>query len=186
MAKSMKIISIVTLLLTVCFALLYIHFGNGVFLTVAISTGTTAYHFVFRLLVGYFFDATMKNKANYNKRWFCVGKGELKFYKFLKVKHWKDKMPTFDPKAFDVSNRTWDQIAQATCQSELVHETNVVLSFLPIVASVWFGSIWVFVVTSVLSAIFDLLFVFMQRFNRHRILRMQARLQKSNKITIAN
>ena len=87
-------------------------------------------------------------------------------------------MPTFDPKAFDTSNRTWEQIAQATCQSELVHETNVVLSFLPIIASVWFGEILVFVVTSVLSAIFDLLFVFMQRFNRQRILRLQSRLKK--------
>ena len=87
-------------------------------------------------------------------------------------------MPTFDPKAFDASNRTWDQIAQATCQSELVHEVNVVLSFLPIIASIWFGEIWVFVSTSVLSAIFDLLFVFMQRFNRHRILKLQAKLQK--------
>ena len=178
MAKSMKIISIVTLLLTIVFALLYHHFANSVFLTVAISTGTTAYHFVFRLIVGYIFDITMKNNVNYNKRWFRVGKGELKFYKFLKVKRWKDKMPTFDPKAFDTSNRTWEQIAQATCQSELVHETNVVLSFLPIIASVWFGEILVFVVTSVLSAIFDLLFVFMQRFNRQRILRLQARLKK--------
>ena len=178
MAKSMKIISIVTLLLTVVFALLN-HFLTGdVFLPLAITFGTTVYHFVFRLIVGYAFDLTMKNKANYNKRWFRVGKGELRFYQFLKVKRWKNKMPTFDPKAFDASNRTWDQIAQATCQSELVHEVNVVLSFLPIIASIWFGEIWVFVLTSVLSAIFDLLFVFMQRFNRHRILKLQAKLQK--------
>ena len=175
MAKSMKIISIVTLLLTVCFALLYIHFGNGVFLTVAISTGTTAYHFVFRLLVGYFFDATMKNKANYNKRWFRVGKGELKFYKFLKVKHWKDKMPTFDPKAFDVSNRTWDQIAQATCQSEIVHELIFIFSYLPILLTIFFDSFLVFLITSIIASLIDLTFVIVQRYNRPRLIRLLTR-----------
>ena len=65
-----------------------------------------------------------------------------------------------------------DEIAQATCQAELGHETIAVLSFLPILAGNWFGAYPVFVITSILSALFDLMFVAMQRYNRQRIVRL--------------
>lgn len=81
-------------------------------------------------------------------------------------------MPTYSKDTFDVSRHSWDEIIQATCQSELVHETNVILSFIPVVGSIWVGAFEVFLITSILSAAYDLLFVFMQRFNRSRILKM--------------
>ena len=56
--------------------------------------------------------------------------------------------------------------------SILLTEIDVVFSFLPIMASVWFGSFWVFLITSTLAAVFDLMFVMMQRFNRTRIMKM--------------
>ena len=61
------------------------------------------------------------------------------------------------------------------CQSELVHETNIVLSFVPLAASVRFDAFPVFLITSICSAAFDLLFVIMQRYNRFRILKMVLR-----------
>ena len=91
----------------------------------------------------------------------------------MKVKKWKNKMPTFDEDTFDITKHSWDEIVQATCQSELVHEINVIFSFLAIVASVWFDSFWVFFITSMLGAMYDLMFVIMQRFNRTRILKMK-------------
>lgn len=81
-------------------------------------------------------------------------------------------MPTFDMAAFDPCIHSWDEIAQAMCQSELVHETNVIFSFLPLLAAIWAGSLPVFLITSVLSACYDLLFVIMQRYNRPRIIRL--------------
>ena len=57
-------------------------------------------------------------------------------------------------------------------QAELGHETIAVLSFLPILAGNWFGAYPVFVITSILSALFDLMFVAMQRYNRQRIVRL--------------
>ena len=137
--------------------------------------GTIAYHFIIRLLVGYLIDFKMKNQADYTKKWYQVSDTEMKLYQKLKVKTWKNKMPTFDMDVFDVSKHSWDEIIQATCQSELVHETNVVFSFLPVVAAIWFGSFEVFLITSMLGAIFDLMFVFMQRFNRARIVKMRRR-----------
>lgn len=175
MAKRMKQIAVISFLLTIVFSILYQIVESSVVFSLAITFGTIAYHFIIRLLVGQIFNIKMQNKADYTKKWYQVNEFELKMYQKLKVKKWKNKMPTYDMDVFDVSKHSWDEIIQATCQSELVHETNVILSFLPIIASIWFGSLEVFVITSILSAIFDLMFVFMQRFNRSRILKMKRR-----------
>ena len=84
-------------------------------------------------------------------------------------------MPTYDPDTFSNKKHTWDEIAQAMCQAELIHETNIVLSFVPLIASVPFGSFDVFFITSICSAVFDLLFVIIQRYNRPRIVKMIVR-----------
>jgi hypothetical protein len=47
---------------------------------------------------------------------------------------------------------------------------------MPILAIIWFGVPLAFIITSILSALFDLMFVIMQRYNRNRILRLKARL----------
>lgn len=174
----MKATAVTALFLTFSFSLLYRFTSLGVFFPLAITAGTVAYHFIIRLLVGGLFDKIMQNKADYTKRWFLVGEKEMNLYRILKVKKWKDKMPTYDMDVFDTSKHTWDEIVQAMCQSELVHETNVIVSFFPVFAAAWFGSFWVFLVTSLLSAAFDLMFVFMQRFNRCRILRIREKLKK--------
>ena len=57
------------------------------------------------------------------------------------------------------------------CGAEVVHEVILVLSFLPLLAAFPFGSFGVFLITSLLAALYDLSFVIMQRFNRPRILR---------------
>ncbi len=173
MAKSMKMIAATSFLLTIVFALLYCSTSIEVLLTLAITAGTIAYHFLMRLMVGTVFQLCMHNRADYTKKWYHVSKKEMQFYQKIKVKQWKNKMPTYDTDAFDTGKHSWDEIVQAMCQSELVHETIVLCSFLPIIASVWFGAFWVFVITSVCSAMFDLLFVFMQRFNRCRILNIK-------------
>ena len=81
-------------------------------------------------------------------------------------------MPTYDAEVFDVKKHSWEEIVQAMCQAELVHEVIALCSFLPIIASVWFGALGVFVITSMLSAFFDLMFVCMQRFNRSRVMKI--------------
>ena len=48
----------------------------------------------------------------------------------------------------------------------------VILSFLPLFAAIPFGAFPVFLLTSLLSAMYDLSFVIMQRFNRPRIIRL--------------
>ena len=175
MAKTMKRISVITLLLTICSFVLYRMTNYSFLVPFTITFGTTAYHFIIRLMVGVGLNSVMQNKANYHKKWYQVSDIEMKLYQKLKVKKWKNKMPTFDMDAFDISKHSWDEIVQATCQSELVHEINIMFSFLPIAASVWFDSFWVFLITSTSGAMYDLLFVMMQRFNRTRILKIKRR-----------
>lgn len=165
---------------TVLLSVLYRKTACEVFLPLAITFGTTSYHVVMRLLVGLAFCVVMQNKAGYKKRWYQVGEHETAFYEKLGIKNWKRRMPTYDHTLFDPRVHTWVEIAQAMCQAELIHETIVLLSFLPIAEGIWFGAYPVFIVTSVLAAGCDMLFVMMQRYNRHRVMKLLKRRSTLN------
>ena len=175
MAKGMKWIAVISVLMTLGCWVLYQQTRGGTLLTLTITSATVAYHFLMRLLVGGLFDVFMRNRADHTKAWYRVSDGEMRFYQRLKVKRWKNKMPTYDEAAFDASRHSWEELLQTMCQSELVHEVNAVLSFVPVAASVRWGAFPVFFVTSLLGALFDLMFVCMQRFNRARILKLKSR-----------
>lgn len=175
MAKGMKIAAALSLVATVVFAYLYESTSYEILLSLAITFGTAAYHLLMRLSAGLMFDIIMKNKADLNSKWYRVSSREMEIYKKLKVHGLKSKMPTYDSSLFDPKIHSLREIACATCQAELVHETIAVLSFLPIVAGVWFGAFPVFIITSVLSASFDMIFVIMQRYNRQRIMQLLSR-----------
>lgn len=159
-------------MVAVIFAGLYGSTGSDATLTLAITFGTAAYHFLMRLLVGSVIDLLLNNHVDYRKRWFRVSAAEKALYQKLRVKKWKGKMATYDPDCFDSKLHSWDEIAQATCQAELVHEVIIILSFLPVFAAIPFGTLPVFVITSVLAACFDAVFVVMQRYNRPRIIKL--------------
>lgn len=145
--------------------------GAGWLLSLGITFGTTAYHFVMRLLVGLVFDRTMQNRADCTRAWYQPRRWEKKLYKTLRVKRWKTAMPTFSPELFSTRQHSLSELAQAMCQAELVHEVCAVLSFMPVAAAHWFGALPVFLLTSIGGAVFDLMFVMMQRYNRPRVLR---------------
>ncbi|MBR4883737.1 MAG: hypothetical protein IKZ33_00315 [Lentisphaeria bacterium] len=168
----MKLIAVFSTVIAVIFAGLYWSTGSDATLTLAITFGTAAYHFVMRLLVGSVIDLLLNNHVDYRKRWFRVSAAEKALYQKLRVKKWKGKMATYDPDCFDSKLHSWDEIAQATCQAELVHEVIIILSFLPVFAAIPFGALPVFVITSVLAACFDAVFVVMQRYNRPRIIKL--------------
>ena len=172
MAKKMKLVAAITVVLTVVFSVLYCCTLLDFALAMAITFGTTAYHFIMRLVVGFTIHAILHNRVDYRLRWFAVSDREMDVYKKLGVKKWKNQMPTYDPSAFDKGVHSWDEIAQAMCQAELVHEVIVVLSFVPILAAIPLGALWVFLITSVLSACLDGMFVMMQRYNRTRIIKL--------------
>ncbi len=175
MPKAMKLITTFSLITTIITTILFYCFNNDIYLTLAITFGTTFYHLGIRLFVGMLYNIGMKNQADYTKKWYQIYPWENKLYQFLRVKAWKNKMPTYNPESFSYKKHSWNEIAQAMCQSELVHETNIILSFIPLIVSKWFGSFYIFLITSVCSAVFDLLFVIMQRYNRVRVIKIALR-----------
>ena len=174
----LKRLTIISLLLTIVGLILYHKLNIGFFLSVTITFATTFYHFAMRLTVGGIVDHIMNNQADYYKKWYQPLAFEKTLYKKLKVKQWKNKMPTYDPEQFSLQEKSFDAIAQAMCQAEIVHEVIIIFSFLPILASYWFGALTVFVVTSLGAAGFDLMFVMMQRYNRPRIVKLAEREKK--------
>lgn len=101
---------------TVLLSVLYRETTCEVFLPLAITFGTIAYHIVMRLLVGLAFRIAMQNQADYKKRWYQVGRHEMSIYEKLNIKNWKCRMPTYDRTLFDPRLHTWKKIAQAMCQ----------------------------------------------------------------------
>ena len=174
MAKKMILVGMLSLAGTALLTALFLKTACGLLLPLAITFGTASYHIIMRLLVGLSFQTVMQNRADPGRRWYRVGKGEMAVYEALKIKRWKRRMPTFDNARFNPQLHSWDEIAQALCQAELVHETIMILSFLPIAEGIWFGAYPVFIITSVLAAGYGLLFVMMQRYNRQRVLTLLA------------
>ena len=172
MRRKMISVTIISLLGLLASGIAYYFTENRVFFSAAITFGTIFYHLGVRLAVGLLIDAKYHNQMDYTKPWFREKTLERKLYRTLQVKKWKKWLPTFTPQEFDMKSRSVTQIVQATCQAEVVHEVNMVLSFVPVVFSVWFGSLGVFLHTSCGAFLFDGIFVIMQRYNRPRLVRL--------------
>ena len=180
-AKIIKISAWILVMLTILFSIIYQFNSNTVILSIAITFGTISYHFLMRLAVGYAINGIFHNRFNYNKKWFLEKKFEKRLYEVLEVKKWKDKMPTFAPEMLDFKVHTWEEIAGAMCQSEVVHSIIAVLCFVPILATLVWGTFWVFFITSVLSACVESMFVIMQRYNRPRVKKMIEKQKRFNR-----
>ena len=175
MKKNMILMTLISLIGLLVSGAIYHFTRSQVIFSVAITFGTIFYHLAMRLAVGYLVDARYHNQmdyTDYTKKWFTERAFERKLYKKIQVKKWKKWFPTFNPQDFDLKGRSVTEIVQVTCQAEVVHEVNMVLSFVPIVFSIWFGSLGVFLLTSCAAFFFDSIFVIMQRYNRPRLIRL--------------
>ncbi len=142
---------------------------------VGVTLITTFYHTCVRPLTGSFINAIYHNKMDFNKWWFKEKGFEKPLYKFLKVHKWKKVFPTYDKTAFDFKNKSIEKILGATCQAEVVHEIMLALSFLPLFMIISYGTELVFIITSVLCALIESVFIIIQRYNRPRLLRLYKR-----------
>lgn len=153
------------------FAAVYAAWPHGWVLSLAISSGTCFYHFAMRLLVG----AVVPMFAGLfhpDQPWFRQRRWEPRLYARLRMKRWKGGIPTYDPGQFDLSINPLPQVVRNMCIAEVVHEVIILLSFIPLLFAIPFGEFPVFLITSVLAALFDGIFVIAQRFNRPRLVRI--------------
>ena len=82
-AYVVKSTAVVTSLVTVLLVLLYNHHQKTWLLSAAISFGTTAYHFLMRLAVGYILPKLTHYNFDYRCRWFQPRVWESVFYRKL-------------------------------------------------------------------------------------------------------
>ncbi|MBE5780313.1 MAG: hypothetical protein E7328_00610 [Clostridiales bacterium] len=181
MAKLMKSAAAILSLFTGLAVLFYCNTKDGLLLTLAITFGTTAYHFVMRLMVGTMVNARMHNRTDPYQKWYRPLPFEGKVYRLLRVHGWKNTMLSYDPALFSTELHSLYEIAQAMCQAEVVHTIIFFLSFLPLLMIFPFGEPLVFLLTSIAAAAVDGAYVIMQRYNRPRILRLWERQQKQGK-----
>ena len=174
--RTVILISALVVMLTIACGVIYSRTGSGLAFSLAITFGTISYHFLMRLAVGLIFNAVMRNRADLTKDRYRLREWEKRLYERLGVKRWKNSLPTFAPELFDLTRRSPEEVAQAMCQAELVHETTAALSLVPILFSFRFGVPGVFILTSIASFICELAFVAVQRFNRPRVMKLKERL----------
>lgn len=172
MPKIIRNLTAVSFLLLVFFAFLNRCFQKDLFLTLAITFATCFYHFAMRLATGLLVNAVMHNRADCKKAWYRPGKWEIRFYDAIRVKRWKNIIPSYRPDFFSPRKHTWEEIASAMCQAEVVHEIIIVISFFPLLAARVYGAFPVFFVTSLCAAFLDLLCVIVQRYNRPRVMKL--------------
>lgn len=171
----MKTVSAICFVCIVVFWVLFKITDIDVFFTLSIVALTTFYHFFIRLIIGGGINSLFQNHMNYKRWWFQERKFEAGLYKKLQVKKWKSKLPTYNPEIFDIRTHSIQEVVEATCQSEIVHEIDVLASFVPLLFSLAVGTFYVFLITSILAACYDMIFVIMQRYNRPRLLKMLGR-----------
>ena len=88
------------------------------------------------------------------------------------MKKWKKYIPTYDNEQFSLKTHSADEIAKATCRAETVHWLCAAASLVTICFAVWFGALPAFLITGILGALVDLVFVIVQRYNRPRLLKL--------------
>ncbi len=171
----------------VCLAagiLLYKGTGGGVWLTVAITAGTFFYHLAMRLIVGFIAKKFIGKKLDYRSPWFLQRRWEKTFYKKIGIKKWKNKLPTYYPQDFSPKEHSPQELLQTMCTSETSHELMILLSFVPLFFSKWFGAFGVFLVTSLCAGAFDMVFVLIQRYNRGRLEKTEKRSRHSTNTAV--
>ncbi len=170
-----KLLFALTEIFGFCFAVFFAanaYYKSGFLYSAAITFGVTFYHFAIRLVIGYFTDKLFCGRTNPNSKWFSQKKFEHIVYKKLKVHKWKRLVPTYDPDQFNLEHHSFEEIARSMCSAEICHEVIMLFALFPVLLIIPFGSPAVFIITSVLSALIDLVFVIIQRYNRPRILRL--------------
>ncbi len=169
--KTMYLVSAISLVFMFTFFGLFVRNHNDACFVLGITFMTIAYHLIIRLVIGVIVDAVCDNHIDSSKGWFEDSDAERAFYRLIRVHKWKKKLPTFDEGLFSLKRHSLEDVIGASCQAEIVHELNIAASLLAMLFAIPFGSFWVFALTSIAAALFDLVFVIIQRYNRPRLMR---------------
>ncbi len=139
---------------------------------IVMVSAVTAYQLAIRVAISYAFGAARGN-INYENAWFKQKRWEAKFYDLIHVHGWKNLFPSYAPEKFDIKSGIGNVIYE-TCKAEIAHFVLIFLSFAPMGISFAVGGstfdIMVFAATGLIASFVDLLFLFVMRYNRPRLI----------------
>lgn len=152
------------------FTLIYIKTGLPRCFSAAIGFGTAFYHFAMRFAIAAVCNSCFKENTGADWRWFRPFCWEKGLYRFLRVKRWKRKIPTYKKEQFDIRVLPLETVIFHSRRAELGHEIILPLCFAPLLMVPLLGAFWIFFSTSLLSALIcDLPPVLSQRYNHPRL-----------------
>lgn len=183
MVRKMMAVSAITLVLMLVFWGVFLASEIRVFFTLGVVSLTVSFHFSIRLVIGGLIDYNLKNRVDYTKGWFREKGFEKGLYKTLRVKKWKNRMPTANEDYFSVKKHSLEEIVMAGCQAEIVHELCAAAGFLSVLFAIPFGDWWVFFITAAVGAVYDMVFVIIQRCNRPRLMKA---LEREKRVQMTN
>lgn len=177
--RIMMVVCTLLLIFALAFLIAYLNTNINIFWTFFVIFIITFYHFIMRNMVGLICTKIFENKKfDYNAKWFQLSRAESKFYKLINIKQWKNKLPTAIPEQFDLTKRSMDELLFNMTIGEIIHEISMILSLLPMLLIIPLGSAWALIITSVLAFLIESLFVMLQRYNRPRVLKIKALIEK--------
>lgn len=158
--------------LSIIFLVSHLHHNNHYSFACFITFLTCFYHFAYRILV----NSIITEKRitfNYNSKWFTSKSFEEPLFKLFKVKRWKEIFPNILYKSPATKDFPVERLIQETCCSEVAHEINVLLSFVPFIVSLFYSSYeWIFLLSGLVAAAFDACFIIFHRHFRPRLIKL--------------
>lgn len=174
--RTLILLILFTILLLCLSCVLFYYAGmtsSGWVLPAAVTTLTMFYHFSMRLAVGETVTLLFKKRDFPQNRFgFTLFGFEPRLYRKLNVKRWKTSVITARPEQFDLNTVSPEELLHNVMQAELVHRVIMVLSFVPLLFIIPFGTPAVFIITSVFACLADCVFVIIQRYNRPRVIKL--------------
>lgn len=178
------ILAIVFNLVFFVFLGLYIAKGNQQpYVALFYTTFMFAYHTDVRLLIAFLLVNTIKKRININAKKYNVTDAEFVRLSHLNVKRWKDKFVAWDKNQFVVHSlkdrENFERVMRNNICAEIIHWTCFVAGLFAIVIGclMSISDWWIFVITAVVVTVYaDIPPILIQRYNRHRLQKLKARL----------
>ena len=169
-----------SLFLGIIFAALYGRFRIDALFSLSVTFFTSFYHFFMRVTVACAVVLLRKNRFAHDKMNFKLSRFEASFYNFLRIRTIKNYVPTYNCSLFKVRRGKLGELAHNMTDAEIIHAISAVLSFVPLLMTRVINGFLPFFLTSLIIALFDMLLVFVQRYNLSRISALMKRHRETD------
>lgn len=161
----------ILVLLTIIFAYLSTD-DDSATQALAILTGYIALHLVIWMLAAIIVVGIMQNQANDQCFWFREQPWEPHFFRLIKIRKWKQLLPTYAPQYYDFVSIPPVKLLGIISQTEVVHEMAALLVLLSLIGIHWLGYAEIIATLATIDFVINITYVFLQRYNRMRLRRL--------------